>query len=181
MTALVSASGAALSLLLVKKKRTARLTGEDMSLATNGLYAAAIEHLAGMKTVKSYGVEERNADIFSYLAERVNATFLNAIRNNADAGFWFGVGSTVILSITLYVALEVLGLSAAGLILLVFLFNRIIPLFSRIQQNHQVFLNALPAFVDVMDMTVRFEASAEPETPEPAGGEARSGRKVRGT
>ena len=175
MTALVFASGAALSLALIKKKRAARLTGEDMSLATNGLYAAAIEHLAGMKTVKSYGVEERNAVIFSNLAERVNTAFLNAIRNNAAASFWFGVGSTMILSVTIYVALEVLGLSAAGLILLVFLFNRIIPLFSNIQQNHQLFLNALPAFVGVMDMVLRYEASAEPRSERPEEAELRQG------
>lgn len=70
MTAMVFVSGAGLLLLPKKKTQAAHFTGEDVSLATNGLYAAAIEHLGGMKTTKSYGVEKRNADIFSKLTGR---------------------------------------------------------------------------------------------------------------
>ncbi len=52
----------------------ARSTGKEVSLSTKDLYSATIEDLAGMKTAKSYGVEERNADIFSGLVERVART-----------------------------------------------------------------------------------------------------------
>ena len=60
MTMVVLFSGAGLLLARLRSKtRSAQWTGEEVSLATNGLYAAAIEHLGGMKTVKSYGAEER--------------------------------------------------------------------------------------------------------------------------
>ena len=42
-----------------------------------------------------------------------------------------------ILCIILYVAFEVLTIPAAGLLLLLFLFNRITPLLSSIQQSYQ--------------------------------------------
>ena len=167
LTALILVSGAGLLLLLRKQTRAARLTGEDVSLATNGLYAAAIEHLAGMKTVKSYGVEERNADIFSRLADRVAQTRFNAVHNYTGTKFWFGLGSAIILSATLFVSLEVLGISPAELLLLLFLFYRIIPLFSVGQQSYQQFLNALPAFAGVMEMQARCEAAAEPKAERP--------------
>src|SRR5215203_2130181 len=136
MTALVFVSGAGLLLLLRRRRREALWTGEDISLATNGLYAAAIEHLAGMKTTKSYNVEERNVSIFSKLANKVAKIHTDAIRNSAVTTFWFSTGSAAILSVILFVSLELLAISTASLLLLLFLFYRIIPLFSSIQQSY---------------------------------------------
>jgi ATP-binding cassette, subfamily C, bacterial len=162
MTGAVFAAGLILLLLLRGKVQWARWTGENISLATNGLYSAAIEHLSGMKTAKSYGMEERNARIFSDLSDRVARMRMNSSRNYAETAFWFTVGSAVILSIILYVAYEILNLTAAGLLLLLFLFNRMIPLFNSIQQNYQQYLNALPAFAVVTDIQARCQATAEP-------------------
>ena len=163
MTVSVFVAGAALLLLLRKKTQAARWTGEDISLATNGLYSAAIEHLSGMKTTKSYGAEERNADLFSKLTDRVARMYLNGVRNYAETSFWFAVGSAILLSVILYISLKVLSLPASGLILLLFLFNRMIPMFNSVQQNYQEFLNALPAFAGVMKIQARCEAAAEPQ------------------
>jgi ATP-binding cassette subfamily C protein len=163
LSALVFVSGMGLLLLFGSKTQAARWTGEDISLATNGLYAAAIEHLGGMKTVKSYNVEERNVDIFSRLVDRVAQVRLNAVHNYAGTKFLFGVGSAVLLSVTLFVSVEILGSSIAELLLLLFLSYRIIPLFNDGQQSYQQFLNALPAFAGVMEMQTRCEAAAEPK------------------
>ena len=163
MTTMVFVGGMVLLLLLRKKRQAARWTGEDISLATNGLYSVAIQHLDSMKTTKSYGVEERSAAIFSRLADRVAQMYLNMSRNYADTSFWFTVGSAVMLSIVLYLSFEVLGIPAAGLLLLLFVFNRTIPLFNSIQQSYQQCLNALPAFAGVKELQRRCEASAEPK------------------
>ena len=161
MTILVSAAGTVLLLLLRRRAEAARWTGEDISLATNGLYSATIEHLAGMKTSKSYGVEERNVDVFSKLTDKVAKMLLNGVRNYAETAFWFTVGSTIILSVILYVAIDVMSIPAAGLLLLLFLFNRTIPLFGSIQRSYQECLNALPAFAGVVELQARCEAAAE--------------------
>ena len=161
MTIVVFVSGVGLLLALSKKTRTAQWTGEEVSLATSGLYAAAIEHLSGMKTVKSYGAEERSSDLFSNFAERVRRISFTTVRDQADAGFWFSAGSVAVLCIILYVALAILTMPAAGLLLLLFLFNRLIPLFSSIQQSYQQSLNVLPAFTRVMGMLARCEAAGE--------------------
>jgi len=161
MTVLVFISGGALLLLLRTKTQAARHIGEEISLATSDLYSAAIEHLGGMKTVKSYGAEERNAGIFSKLTGRVMQTYLNGNLNYAATGFWFTVGSAVLLSAILFVSLEFLKLPAASLLLLLFLFNRMIPIFNSIQQNYQFYLSALPAFARIMEMQTACEAAAE--------------------
>jgi ATP-binding cassette subfamily C protein len=55
----------------------------------------------------------------------------------------------------------VMHISATGLILLLFLFNRIIPLFSSIQTDYQLCLNVLPAFEGVTKILKRCEAASE--------------------
>ena len=167
MTALVFVFGAGLLLLLRRKTRQSLWTGEDISLTTSGLYAAATEHLAGMKTVKSYGVEERNADIFSSLTDRVARAQVDATRNYAGTRFWFGVGSAAVLSAIIFISLEILNISTAALLLMLFLFYRIIPLFTGSQQSYQQFLNEFPAFARVMEMQARCEAAAEPRAERP--------------
>jgi len=180
MTALVFVSGGGLLLLLKSKAREARWTGEEVSLATNGLYAAAIEHLAGMKTAKSYGVEERNADIFSKLADRVGQMYLNGVRNLAGTAFWFSAGSMVTLSVILFVSVEFLEISTAELLLLLFLFYRVIPLFNQGQQSYQQFLNTLPSFTRVMEVQARCEAAAEPKAERSEEVELRDGIRFEG-
>lgn len=167
MTVLVFFCGAGLLLVLRKKTQAARWTGEEISKATNGLYAAATEHLGGMKTTKSYGVEERSANLFSGLAGQVAQKELNATRAYAEAGFWFQVGSVLTLSVILYVAFEVLVLPTSGLLLLLFLFTRIIPRFGDVQQDYQQFLNDLPAFAGVMELQDICEAAAESKAGSP--------------
>lgn len=167
MTVLVSLCGAGLLLMLRRKTRAARWTGEEISLATNGMYAAAIEHLGSMKTTKSYGVEDRSANLFSGLADEVARMRLNATRVYAEAGFWFQMCSVLILSVILYVAFEVLTLPTAGLLLLLFMFTRIIPLFGGLQQSYQQFINALPAFAGVIELQERCEAAAEARAESP--------------
>jgi ATP-binding cassette subfamily C protein len=163
MTLLTFLSGAVLMLLLRGTTRTSRARGEELTESTNELYGATIEHLAGLKTVKSYNAEHRNAEIFSRLVRRVTLTLTGTSRTYADAAFWFSVGSVVILSIVLYMAIEVLELPTATTLLLLFLYARIMPRFSSLQQSLQQLLNNLPAFSNVTEIESRCRASAEPE------------------
>jgi ATP-binding cassette subfamily C protein len=164
MTALATLSGAGLLLVLRKKSRAAQWNGEQISLVTNGLYSAAIEHLSGIKSTKSYGAEERSADVFSRLAGRVAQVQTNSIRLRAQTRFWFGVGSVSILCVILYFAVQFLNMTAASLLLMLFLFNRIVPLLNSVQQAYQECLNVLPAFAGVMEILKRCESVVEPRT-----------------
>lgn len=163
MTGLIFACGGGLTFLLRGKTRVAYLEGEGLSKAMNSLYAAVAEHLGGMKTAKSYGAEHRHADIFARLTERVRRTSICTIRNHAEASFWFEIGSVVLLSFIVYVSFDVLAIPTAEGLLLLFLFARMIPRFSNMQQSYQSLVNLLPAFSTVMAMQARCEAAAEPQ------------------
>jgi ATP-binding cassette subfamily C protein len=163
MTGLVLACGAALSLALRGPAQAARVSGERLSSASNELYAVVGEHLAGMKATKSYAAEERHADILSHLTERLKHVYVETSRNHADAKSWFDIGSVLILSGIIYASFEVLGIPTAAVLLLLFLFFRIMPRLSGIQQNYQSFVNFLPAFTRIRQLEAQCEAAAEPK------------------
>jgi ATP-binding cassette subfamily C protein len=164
MTGLVFLCGIGLLLLLKKKTKIAHETGEGLSEAMNVLYNAISEHLNGMKTAKSYGVEERHVEIFRRLAEQVRFMYTHSVRNQAEANYWFNVGSVIILSVILFVSVQVLSTPTAGLLLLLFLFARVMPKFSSIQQSLQSFINMLPSFNRVTELQKRCEEATEAET-----------------
>ena len=162
-TGLVFLCGGALVLLLKGKIKIAHLTGEGLSEANEGLYAAVSEHLSGMKIAKSYGVEDRHADIFGKLTEQVRSMYTRAIENQAEVNYWFDIGSVFILGLTLYISFQVLAIQTAGVLLLLYLFARIMPKLSAIQQNFQSFINMLPSFSRIIEMQQRCDAAAEPK------------------
>lgn len=160
-TGLACASGAGLMLLLKGKTRVAQAAGEELSQAMTGLYAAVTEHLGGMKIAKSYGAEGRHAEVFEGLTERVRDSSARAVRNQAEAKCWFEISSVLLLSLLVYVSIEILAIPPAEMLFLLFLFARIVPRFSNLQQGHHLFANHLPAFASVLEMQARCEAAVE--------------------
>jgi ATP-binding cassette subfamily C protein len=163
-TGLVFLCGGALVLLLKGKIKIAHVTGEGLSEAMEGLYAAVSEHLNGMKIARSYGTEERHAEIFNRLTEQIRHIYTRTVRNQAEVNYWFNIGSVIILSLILYVSIQILFIPTAGVLLLLFLFARVMPKLSSIQQNFQSSINMMPSFSRVIELQKRCEEAAETET-----------------
>ena len=163
MTGLVFLCGVGLMFLLRKKTKMAHETGEGLSEAMSGLYNAISEHLNGMKTAKSYGVEERHVEIFRRLAEQVQHMYTHAVQNQAEVNYWFNIGSVIILSLILYASIQILSIPTAGVLLLLFLFARAMPKLSNIQQNFQSSINMMPSFSRIMELQKCCEEAAETE------------------
>ncbi len=163
ITGLVFLCGGILLLLLKGKTKIAQENGEGLSDAMSSLYAAVTEHLGGMKIAKSYGAEGRHAEMFGRLTEQVRHFYAHAVQNQAEVNYWFNIGSVLILSLILFVSFQVLSIQTAGVLLLLYLFARVMPKLSSIQQNFQSFINMLPSFIRITGMQQRCEAAAEPK------------------
>lgn len=152
ITGLVFLVGIILLLLLRKKTSSSHSTGEDLSSSSKNLYSSTLQHLDGMKTIKSFNIEEKNVESFSNLADDLGQKYVRAIKGYADVRFLFDAGSVVILSIIVFILISVIKISTAELLVLLFLFVRMIPRFSIIQRSYQYFLNMIPAFASVQHL-----------------------------
>ena len=152
-----------LLLVLKKKASSSRSSGEELSYTSKDMYSSIIQHMDGMKTIKSFGMQESNVGEFSKITDQVALRYNNAIQSYADVRAFFEIGSVVFLSIIVAVMIEVMNVPTAGVLLLIFLFVRMVPMFSSIQQSYQYFINMLPAFGTILDLEKRCEDAAEPE------------------
>ena len=151
-TGLIFVVGIVLLLLLKRRINAARSSGEELTDTTKNMYSSTIQHLDGMKTIKSFNMEEKNVDTFHSIADNVSKKYMGAVQSYADVRFLFDVGSVVILSIIVFVMIDIMSIPTAELLLLLFLFMRMIPKFSTIQTSYQYFINMMPAFATVMNL-----------------------------
>jgi ATP-binding cassette, subfamily C, bacterial len=161
LTVLVFAAGGLLIVMLAPRLRQAREAGEAITTATSNVHALAIEHLAGMKTVKSQAAELASVAEFSRLANAVARRALDAVRLQADLRALFETGAVVILAVLLVVAVQVFAVPAASLFVLLFLFARLMPRVSSVQLGLHQYATALPALAHVEALQARAEAARE--------------------
>jgi ATP-binding cassette, subfamily C, bacterial len=166
-TAAVILCGIILVFGLKNKFSMSRETGTALSADMRDLYGAVTEHLDGMKTVKSYGAQERNMARFSHLNARVRNDYIGYVRNLNNTQALFNIGSVIILAGALLALIDVLHLPGATALVLLYLFFQIIPQFNSLQLNYQALVNMLPAFVNVTDIKTRCEAEEEREITRP--------------
>jgi ATP-binding cassette, subfamily C, bacterial len=161
MTLFVLVAGATLSVLLRRRTYRARGHGQTLSRAYENLYAAISEHFSGMKTAKSHGVEDKHADLFLDIAREVEQGQVTVTGNQQAVRFWFQIGAAVILAVTIYLAVSLLELEAANILLLLYLFSRLIPMLGGLQSGFQSFLNYIPAYTNIKDLERECAEAAE--------------------
>jgi ATP-binding cassette subfamily C protein len=161
MTAVVL--GASIFLLLVERARTllGRSRGEQVSASTAALFATAAEQLGGLKTAKSYGYEERHLSLFLAIAREVNAARLALTRAFASLRWQTTIGSVIALSVILYLTVGVFHLPTAAILLLLFIFSRLVPRLVTLQQTFQEILSVIPALDAIQSLIADCEQSPE--------------------
>ena len=171
-TLFVLASGAALNIGLRAWTRRAQSLGGELSSAYESLFAAISEHFAGMKVAKSHGVEDEHAKLFLRASHRVEEAQVAVTQNQEVVYFWFQVGAVFILALTIYLAVTVLNLATASMLLLLYLFSRLIPMLSSLQSGYQSFLSSTPAYLNIRALERECAAAAEPSSTDPSPAES---------
>jgi ATP-binding cassette subfamily C protein len=161
LTGVALACGVLLILTQRRYRTAARRSGESLSDARAQVLNAATEHLGALKVVKSYGAEERNAHIFADAAVRSGEVHLRAWRSYADARAAFMGGTAALLAIVAWMALRVLNVSGATVLLLIFLFYRLVPRLANLQNVYQYLLHDLPAWEGLESRVQALEAERE--------------------
>lgn len=165
MTLITLASGALVAFLLRHQTRAMHESSASISQRSNALYAAATEHLQNLKTVKTYGAQERDSRAFSGLGAQLVHGNLAAMRQQVSAGFWFELGSIATLGVVVYLSLKIIAVPPVELFILVVLFSRLMPKLSASYNYCHNVVHGLPAFANLMVLEAQCIAAAEPSIP----------------
>jgi ATP-binding cassette subfamily C protein len=162
MTVFVLICGAILALTMRGKMDRARAIGEALSESWTRLYAAISEHFGSLKIAKGYGAERRHTEAFERLSADLSAVGLASNRSYTRVQQQLSLGSAVVLAVIVYVSYTILAVSTAQLLLLLFLFARLVPRLTGIYSRVQTLATALPAFTALADAERSCLAAAEP-------------------
>ncbi len=132
-----------------RKNKQAFNIGKSGQRSMKKVYQVVLEHLAGMKIAKSFAEEDRYIAEFIRHSEEVEKNKIEYAVLSSRTSLMFSIGTVVLLSIYVYFAIEVIGLQASTLLVLIYIFSRLLPKVSSLQTAYQSILQSLPAFTAV--------------------------------
>ncbi len=145
-TVIVVFAGAAVSWLMRKHIHSGRGIGKEITDANNELQSAVMEHLGSAKIIKSYSAEKQASGLFYKLVSRVSDLYIRYLVNQAGIRVIFEPIAVGMLCIGLYTALTFFKVDTAYLLVLLFIFYRLSPKITLIQQNYHQLLTTIPAY-----------------------------------
>jgi len=165
LTLLAVACGAAVALTLRPLGRRVHELGRTGQQKRSEMAAAVSEHLGGMKTAKSHGWEAHHLAVFSRVVRDIASHWLTTARLQARSRAAYELGAVLALSAFLYCAVAVAHLSPAQVLLLAFIFTRLIPRMVAMQGNWHRVAQTLPSFEAAERLREEFIGAQEPAWP----------------
>jgi ATP-binding cassette subfamily C protein len=146
LTALVLAGGTVVLFLRRTTISRAARRGRQVSSVTQRLYVGAVEHVAALRTAKSYGAEQRHIDSMSAVVAEVASAEVDAVRLQAGSRWALDTGAACVFAATLYVGLVRFELTPASVLLLVYVVARTMPRISALQLSGEQIAQFLPSY-----------------------------------
>ncbi len=169
ITALAAGTGAALLALVSPLVTRSRRLGRELVDANHRVVAAVTGFLDGLKLAKAHGLETGHV-----------ATFTGAIHSSRRSQIAFSAAqaastavqvvlTAAVLAVVVDIAVGRLDLDLASLLVVAFIFSRLVPQITSGQQSLQQVAQSLPAFGDLLQVIEDCEAAAEPALAGPGG------------
>jgi ATP-binding cassette subfamily C protein len=161
LTTLVAAAGVVVLIATRGRARRSSELGEAYADANRRHFHMISESIAGLKVARSFGAERRDIALFGEHVRARTTAYLELLRSFARAKQGLDLVSAVMICALLFIAVEFFGVRGAGLLLLIFVFTRVMPRVMSLQESVQVLIAGLPAYASVMRVIDGCEAHAE--------------------
>ena len=167
LTLLVAAIGGTLLWASRWQARQSGHLGQRHIDADRDLFHVSSESIAGLKVAKIVGAQDRDSTRFVQHDRGRAAAYLALLRSYSGAKLGLDVASALVLGGLLVVAVWWLNLRGAGLLVLIFVFARVMPRVVALQNAAQIIVGGLPSFDAVQRLIDSAEAHQEPVAAEP--------------
>lgn len=118
--------------------------------SSRGLYRSVFENLVSLKIIKSYTAEEPYLDHLHSLSKEMELQQIKMAKYNAFTRFVNTLGAAIIFSLLFYTAIEWLEVPVANLLVMFFIFSRLMPHLASIQSTAQSLIHRAPTYTDFL-------------------------------
>ena len=163
VTLLVCLLGACMLAVFKPLRKKSRDYGDEMIRISREFYAELQNQLSSVKEVRAYGVEREHAETFG----RINRSFVDArmryVRLSATPGVVYSVAAALLIAAVYLVCTLGMRVETDRLVVLVYVFARLWPLFSGFQGRMQFISSCVPAYEKLTEALSSLRSEREPE------------------
>jgi len=165
ITGLAIATGSALTVLVWPLVTRSRHLGQALMASNSRMLGSVTAFLDGLKLAKSHQLQDAHVATFDAAMRRSRHALLDFVKASQLATAVQLSVTALMLAILVWVSVEDLHLPLAELLVLAFIFNRVVALITSAQSNVQIAAQSLPAMDELLSFIADCEAAAEPSPP----------------
>lgn len=132
-------------------KESKRLGG-SLRLINQALLSQITEQLNGVKEVKSYGIEKTQIECFEKITEKTEKNLNDFTILQSKSTMFYKIGAAVVISLLFYVSMVFFKIEPAALLIIIYIFARLWPMFSSFQNNVQNVMVMIPSYEALQKM-----------------------------
>lgn len=161
ITAWVLFSGIILFFIQKKLLTSSLNNGKRNKQFLSDLQSNLQEHFHNIKLAKSQNLNEQQKDSLNIISNQMLNNQLAHTRQKATSDFTYDVGTAILICIFLYIVFQVYNEPVLDLMILIYIFSRILPGFKSCFSSIQTLLNIVPIINDVRERMLHFEKYEE--------------------
>jgi ATP-binding cassette subfamily C protein len=178
VTGLAMATGIGLAALMWPLVARSRRLGRQLVQFNRGVLASVTGFLDGLKLAKVHGLEPGHLTSFDSAIVRARRSQIDFAKAQAAAGTVQFSATAVVLAVLIDVVAGQHAVSLAELLVLAFIFTRLVPQITQAQSNVQALAQSLPAFGELTAVIDDCARAAEEGELQPARGQPGRRRPV---
>ncbi|MGW5891981.1 ABC transporter ATP-binding protein, partial [Priestia megaterium] len=152
MTLIILLFGLILGYFSKKFIRKAKHLGRKTSQLGEDYMAGITDQLNGIKDIKSNTLEESHVKWLHSLTLRMSEEQVEYMRLKSSSQFMYKVTSALLITVFIFISLEVLHAQEEQLLLIILIFSRLWPRFTAIQSNFEQIASTVPACQSLLEL-----------------------------
>ena len=151
VTALVCVMGACMLAIFMPLRKKSREYGDEMIRLSREFYSELQNQLASVKEVRAYGVEREHAALFESISAAFKTARMKYVRQSSVPGVVYSLAAAVMIALVYLVCTLGLKVETDRLVVLVYVFARLWPVFSGFQGRIQSINSCVPAYEKLIE------------------------------
>lgn len=161
VTLMVLLVGAAFLWMFLPFQKRSRSYGEQAVEATRALHREIQNQLGGIKEIRAYGVEQEQTRVFDEISRENYETGLKLTQLRVRPQLLYSIAAAVLIAFAFAVSVIVLDTGTAQLVVMVYIFSKLWPMFSSMQGQLQNIQSYIPAYEKIQDMLQRLASDKD--------------------
>ena len=161
VTALVCLMGACMLAIFMPLRKKSREYGDEMIRLSREFYSELQNQLASVKEVRAYGVEREHAALFESISTAFKTARMKYVRQSSVPGVVYSLAAVVMIALVYLVCTLGLKVETDRLVVLVYVFARLWPVFSGFQGRIQSINSCVPAYEKLIEALREMQPETE--------------------